>query len=128
MPHPSGTGKYDLLLEKCRSLEPVPTAVVYPCETTALAGALEAGEKGLMEPILIGPARKIREIAGTSGLDLGHTRIVDAPYSQAAAAKGVELVRQGEAELLMKGSLHTDEILAAVVARERGLRTGRRIS
>jgi phosphate acetyltransferase len=123
-----GTGKYEQLLERCRGLEPVPTAVVHPCEQTALAGALEAAEKGLIAPILVGPAKKIAEIAAQGGLSLGTTRVVDAPHSQAAAAKAVELVRTGEAELLMKGSLHTDELLSAVVARDTGLRTGRRIS
>lgn len=109
-------------------MTPVPTAVAHPCEKTALAGALEAGQKGLIVPILVGPATKIAEIAKSSGIDIGKTEIIDAPYSQASAAKAVELVRQGRAELLMKGSLHTDELLAAVVARETGLRTGRRIS
>ena len=123
-----GTGKYELLLERCRSLEAVPTAVAHPCEETALSGAIEAGAKGLIAPILVGPTAKIREIASKSGIELGKTRIVDAPHSHAAAAKAVELVRNGEAELLMKGSLHTDELLSAVVARETGLRTGRRIS
>jgi len=124
----TGTGKYEQLLVRCRSLQAVPTAVVHPCEETALAGAMEAGEQGLIEPILVGPADKIQEIAQKSRIDLGKTRIVDAPHSHASAAKAVELVRKGEAELLMKGSLHTDELLGAVVARETGLRTGRRIS
>jgi phosphate acetyltransferase len=124
----SGTGKYEALLARCRSLEPVTTAVAHPCEQTALAGAIEAAEKGLIVPILVGPAAKIREIAATNGIHLGQTRIVDAPHSHAAAAKAVELVRQGEAEVLMKGSLHSDELLGAVVARETGLRTSRRIS
>ena len=124
----TGTGKYEELLERCRSLDPVPTAVAHPCEASALAGALEAGAKGLITPILVGPAAKIDEVAKREHMDLGRTRIVDAPHSHAAAAKAVELVRQGEAELLMKGSLHTDELLSAVVARETGLRTGRRIS
>jgi phosphotransacetylase len=106
----------------------VTTAVAHPCEQTALAGAIEAAEKGLIVPILVGPAGKIREIAAASGIALGQTRIVDAPHSHASAAKAVELVLQGEAELLMKGSLHSDELLGAVVARETGLRTGRRIS
>jgi phosphate acetyltransferase len=128
MTRETGTGKYEQLLTRCRSLEPVPTAVAHPCEASALAGALEAGEKGLIIPILVGPEAKIREIAAREGLDLGRTRIVDAPHSHASAAKAVELVRKGEAELLMKGSLHTDELLSAVVARETGLRTGRRIS
>jgi phosphate acetyltransferase len=123
-----GTGKYEQLLAKCRNLEAVPTAVVHPCEQSALAGAIDAGVKGLIIPILVGPAAKIDEVAKANGIDLGRTRIVDVPHSHAAAAKAVELVRKGEAELLMKGSLHTDELLGAVVARETGLRTGRRIS
>ena len=128
MAHATGTGKYEQLLERCRSLAPVPTAVAHPCEETALAGALEAGAKKLITPILVGPAAKIREVAKKSGLDLGSTTIVDAAHSHASAARAVEMVRKGEAELLMKGSLHTDELLGAVVARETGLRTGRRLS
>jgi phosphate acetyltransferase len=124
----SGTGKYEALLERCRSLEPVPTAVAHPCEETALAGAIEAGAKGLIVPILVGPAGKIQDIANKIGIDLRKTRIVDVPLCLAAAAKAVELVRHGEAELLMKGSLHTDELLSAVLARDTGLRTGRRLS
>jgi phosphotransacetylase len=124
----TGTGKYELLLERCRSLEAVPTAVAHPCEETALTGAIEAGAMGLIVPILVGPAAKIREVAKKSNIDLGKLRIVDAPHSHGSAAKAVELVRQGEAELLMKGSLHSDELLGAVIARETGLRTGRRLS
>ena len=128
MTHATGTGRYEHLLERCRGLEPLPTAVAYPCEETALAGALEAARLGLIAPILVGPAHTIAEVARKAGLSLGDTRIVDAADSRAAAAKAVELVRKGEAELLMKGSLHSDEILAAVVAKETGLRTGRRLS
>jgi len=106
----------------------VPTAVAHPCEETALRAALEAGAKGLIVPILVGPAAKIEQVAKATGLDLGAASIVDAPHSHGSAAKAVELVRKGEAELLMKGSLHSDELLAAVVAKETGLRTGRRIS
>jgi phosphotransacetylase len=124
----TGTGKYERLLARCKSLPPVPTAVAHPCEESALAGAIEAGRKGLIEPILVGPLAKIQEVAGKARIDLGRTQIVDAPHSHGAAAKAVELVRQGKAELLMKGSLHTDELLGAVVARETGLRTGRRVS
>jgi phosphate acetyltransferase len=124
----TGTGKYEQLLERCRSLTPVPTAVAHPCEETALEGAIDAGAKGLIVPILVGPEAKIREIAAKRGIDLGGVRIVDAQHSHDSAAKAVALVRQGEAEVLMKGSLHTDELLGAVVARETGLRTGRRIS
>ena len=128
MSRTTGTGKYEALLDRCRAYEPIPTAVAHPCEESALAGALEAGAKGLIVPILVGPVAKIREVAIKAGLDLGKTRIVDVPHSHAAAAKAVEMVRKGEAELLMKGSLHTDELLGAVVAKETGLRTGRRIS
>ena len=124
----TGTGKYEALLTRCASLEPIPTAVAHPCEETALAGAIEAGLKGLITPILVGPQERIREIARKASIDLGKTQIVDAPHSHASAAQAVELVRRGLAELLMKGSLHTDELLSAVVARETGLRTGRRIS
>jgi len=124
----TGTGKYEQMLERCRALAPVPTAVAHPAEESALAGAIEAGEKGLIIPILVGPEAKLREIATKAGIDLRNTRIVDVPHSHAAAAKAVALVRQGEAELLMKGSLHSDELLSAVIAKETGLRTGRRIS
>ena len=124
----TGTGKYEQLLARCRSLDPVTTAVAHPCEATALAGAMDAAEKGLITPILVGPAAKIQEVAAANRINLGNTRIVDAPHSHASAAAAVALVRKGEAELLMKGSLHTDELLGAVVARETGLRTGRRLS
>jgi phosphotransacetylase len=124
----TGTGKYEQLLVRCQTLTPVPTAVAHPCEETALEGALDAGAKGLITPILVGPEAKIREVAAKGGHDLAGVRIVDAQHSHEAAAKAVALVRQGEAELLMKGSLHTDELLGAVVARDTGLRTGRRIS
>ena len=124
----TGTGKYEQLLARCRALAPVATAVAHPCEASALAGALEAGALGLIVPILVGPQARIEEVARKAGLDLANARIVDAPHSHASAAKAVALVRQGDAELLMKGSLHTDELLGAVVARETGLRTARRIS
>ena len=128
MTRETGTGKYEQLLARCSTLEPVPTAVAHPCEASALAGALEAAAKGLIIPILVGPAAKIEEVARQARLVIDRTRIVDVPHSTAAAAKAVALVRAGEAELLMKGSLHTDEVLSAVVARDIGLRTGRRIS
>jgi phosphotransacetylase len=124
----TGTGKYEQLLLRCKSFSPIPTAVAYPCEESALQGALEAGEKGLVQPILVGPAAKIDQIAKKAGVDLSGAEIVDVAESRSAAARAVALVREGKAELLMKGSLHTDELLGAVVARETGLRTGRRIS
>jgi phosphotransacetylase len=124
----TGSGKYEQLLARCRALTPVTMAVAHPCEATALSGAMEAAERGLATPILVGPAAKIAAVAREAGIDLGSTRIVDAEHSVESARLAVELVRKGEAELLMKGSLHTDELLGAVVARETGLRTGRRIS
>jgi phosphotransacetylase len=124
----TGTGKYEALLDRCKKLEPVPTAVAHPCEASALEGAVEAGQKRLIVPILVGPSSKIADVAKAAGVKLEGIRVVDVPHSHASAAKAVELVRQGEAELLMKGSLHTDELLGAVVARETGLRTGRRLS
>ena len=123
-----GTGKYEQLLVRCKSLQPIPTAVAHPCEETALSGAIEAAEKGLIKPILVGPIAKIQALAKSSGIDLDGAEVVDAPHSHASAARAVEAVREGQAELLMKGSLHTDELMAAVVSREGGLRTGRRIS
>ncbi len=124
----TGTGKYEALLARCKGLDPIPTAVAHPCEETALAGALEAAEKGLIRPILVGPVAKIEEIARKIGADLKGIELVDAPHSHASAATSVELVRNGKAELLMKGSLHSDELLGAVVKRDTGLRTERRVS
>jgi phosphate acetyltransferase len=124
----TGTGKYEELLVKCKNMQPIPTAVVHPCEESALAGAVEAAKLGIIVPILVGPLDKIAATAKSAGIDLRDYQIVDTPHSNASAAKAVELVRTGQAELLMKGSLHTDELMAAVVSRERGLRTGRRIS
>jgi len=124
----TGTGKYEKLLERCRALEAVPTAVVYPCEETSLSGAVEAAEKGLIQPILVGPAEKIRETAESAGIDLKNLQIEDVSESRDSAARAVHLVREGRAEILMKGSLHTDELMSAIVMREGGLRTYRRIS
>lgn len=124
----SGTGKYEQLLARCSTLNPIPTAVAHPCEETSLLGAVEAARQGLITPILVGPRSKITSTAESSGIDLGSIQIVDAPHSHAAATKAVDLLREGKAELLMKGSLHTDELMGAVVSREGGLRTGRRIS
>ena len=123
-----GTGKYERLLSRCEFLAPVPTAVAHPCEASALEGAVEAAQKGLIAPLLVGPASKIAETAAAANIDLGNLSIIDVPHSHAAALKAVELIREGKAEILMKGSLHTDELMSAVVSREGGLRTGRRVS
>src|SRR5256885_10780802 len=122
----SGTGKYEKLLARCEGLAPVPTAVAHPCEATALAGAVEAFQRKLIVPLLVGPAAKISETAKAAGISLAKIEIIDAPHSHASAVKAVQLIREGRAEILMKGSLHTDELMAAVVSREGGLRTGRR--
>jgi len=120
--------KYNRLIAAAKNVPPLATAVAHPCDETSLRGALEAAEAGLISPILVGPKNKIEGVAQTSSLDLAEAEIVDAPHSHAAAEKAVELVRTGKAELLMKGSLHTDELLTEVVKRETGIRTGRRIS
>jgi phosphate acetyltransferase len=120
--------KYDRLIAAAKALPPLATAVAHPCDETSLKGALEAAEAKLIKPILVGPKDKIRSVAQSFSLDLGGLEVVDVPHSQAAAEKAVELIRTGKAELLMKGSLHTDELLAEVVKRETGIRTGRRIS
>src|SRR6185295_3640111 len=104
----TGTGKYERLLARCEGLAPVPTAVAHPCEATALEGAVDAAQLGLIAPFLVGPATKIAETAQSAGIDLGNLPIVDVPHSHAAATKAVELIREGKAEILMKGSLHTD--------------------
>ena len=120
--------KYDRLITAAKKHPPLTTAVAHPCDETSLKGALEGAEAQLIKPILVGPNDKIRSVAQSFSLDLGGLEVVDVPHSQAAAEKAVELVRTGKAELLMKGSLHTDELLAEVVKRETGIRTGRRIS
>jgi phosphate acetyltransferase len=120
--------KYERLIAAAKTLTPLVTAVAYPCDETSLKGAVEAAEAGLIKPILVGPKDKIRGVAQTFSLDLGGLEVIDVPHSHAAAEKAVELIRTGKAELLMKGSLHTDELLAEVVKRETGIRTGRRIS
>jgi phosphate acetyltransferase len=120
--------KYQRLIDYCKALPPLPTAVVHPCDQSSLEGALEAAQLGLIAPILVGPAERIKAVARDHGMSISDFQIVDAPYSEAAAASAVQLVREGKAEALMKGSLHTDELMAAVVKRDSGMRTGRRIS
>ena len=119
---------YENLLQRCRALEPVMTAVAYPCEETALRGPVEAAEANLIKPILVGPRQLIRDVAESSGLSINRYEIEDVPDSHAAAARAVELIRSARAEILMKGSLHTDELMSSVVSSATGLRTGRRIS
>ena len=120
--------KYNRLLDFCRSLPPTPTAVAHPCDESSLRGAIDAARLGLITPILVGPRARIEAIAKQFDIDISGVAIEDTPFSQASAARAVELVREGKAEALMKGSLHTDELMAAVVQRETGLRTARRVS
>ncbi|MFO1153620.1 MAG: bifunctional enoyl-CoA hydratase/phosphate acetyltransferase [Rhodospirillales bacterium] len=120
--------RYLDLIRKCDGLPPMTTAVVHPCSDDALKGAIDAAEYHLITPILIGPERKIRSIAAEEGIDLSPYRIVPAEHSHHAAELGVAMVRAGEAETLMKGSLHTDELLHEVMKKEGGLRTERRLS
>jgi len=125
--HPPGS-KYDRLISKAKAVAAAKTIAVHPCDETSLRGATEAAALGIIDPILVGPATKIKNVAREHKLDIAKFEIVDAPHSDAAAAKGVELIREGKGELLMKGSLHTDEIMRAVTASTTGLRTARRIS
>jgi phosphotransacetylase/acyl dehydratase len=120
--------RFRALITECAGLPPMTTAIAHPCDADSLGAAVEAARAGLIEPILVGPRHKIEKAAEAAGLDIGRFRLVDAPHSEAAAARAVELVRRGEAALLMKGSLHTDELLHAVLSPDAGLRTGRGLS
>jgi phosphate acetyltransferase len=121
--------KYQRLIARAKLPAPAHCAVAYPCDESSLRGAVEAGQMGLLKPILVGPKARIEALAAQFGLDLAGCDVVDAPDSEGAAEVAVRLAREGKAEMLMKGSLHTDEIMAAVVKRETGLRSsGRRIS
>jgi phosphotransacetylase/acyl dehydratase len=120
--------RYRQLLAAAKQCEPIRMAVVHPCSREALEGALDAARLGLIQPVLVGPVAKIRAVAAECGIDIGSTPMVDVPHSQAAAQKAVAMAQSGEVQALMKGSLHTDELMAEVVAPQNGLRTGRRIS
>jgi phosphate acetyltransferase len=121
-------GKYDRLIAKAKSVPAARTIVVHPCDETSLRGPVEAAQAGIIVPILVGPAARIDAVARSHGLDIGKFEVVDVPHSDAAAAKAVEMIHQAKGELLMKGSLHTDELMRAVTASSTGLRTARRIS
>lgn len=120
--------KFERLVAKAQRLPAVIAAVVHPCDDVSLRGAVKAAQLKLVVPLLVGPAARIREVASRSKLDIDGLEIVDSAHSHDSAAKAVELVRAGRAQVLMKGSLHTDELMGAVVGREAGLRTARRIS
>jgi phosphate acetyltransferase len=120
--------KYDKLISLAKEVPPATTVVVHPCDETSLRGAMAAAELGIIVPILVGPVAKITAVAKQHGIDIADYELVDAPHSEGAAAKAVELIRESRGELLMKGSLHTDELMRAVTSAAAGLRTARRIS
>ena len=125
--HPPET-KYEHLIARAKQVAAARTIVVHPCDESSLRGPVEAAELGIIEPILVGPTTKIKKVAGEHGIKINDFQVVDAPHSEAAAERAVELIHEGKGELLMKGSLHTDELMRAVTNSKTGLRTARRIS
>lgn len=121
-------GGYDRLLAEARKLPTLPTAIVHPCDATALEAALQTFDLGLIQPLLVGPEARIKAAAEAAGLDISALELIDTPHSHASAERAVALVREGRARALMKGALHTDEIMSAVVAKSTGLRSERRMS
>ncbi len=120
--------KYDRLIAAAQKEQTIKVAVAHPCDEVSLRGAVEAKRLGLIEPVLVGPVERLRKVAAEAGLDISTMEIVASEHSQDSAAKAVELVTAGKVEALMKGSLHTDELMGAVVSRQSGIRTARRIS
>jgi phosphate acetyltransferase len=120
--------KYERLIARAKTVPPALTVVVHPCDESSLRGPVEAAELGIITPILVGPAAKIKKVAAERRIEIGGFEIVDTPHSDAAAERAVELIHEGKGELLMKGSLHTDELMRAVTNSKTGLRTARRIS
>jgi phosphate acetyltransferase len=125
--HPP-TSKYDKLISLAKEVPPANTVVVHPCDETSLRGPCEAAELGIITRTLVGPAEKITAVATQHGINISRYQLVDAPHSEAAADKAVQLIHEGKGELLMKGSLHTHELMRAVTSGTTGLRTARRIS
>jgi phosphate acetyltransferase len=124
----TSSSKYDRLIARAKTVHPASTMVVHPCDESSLRAAIEAADAGIIVPTLVGPAQKINSVARQHQFDISRYEVVDAPHSEAAAATAVQMIREGKGELLMKGSLHTDELMRAVTASATGLRTGRRIS
>jgi phosphate acetyltransferase len=125
---PVAHDKYERLVKAARAQPTINVAVAHPCDDISLEGAVEAARLRLIEPILVGPPDRIRDCAARAGIDIGGLEIVPAAHSHDSAAKAVELVTMGRVAALMKGSLHTDELMGAVVSRQAGIRTARRIS
>ena len=124
----STASKYDRLIEAAQTVPAASTVVVHPCDENSLRGVVDSAAAGIIRPLLVGPETKIRETASRCRLDISGIEVVDAPHSEAAASKAVELIHAARGELLMKGSLHTDELMRSVTAKAGGLRTDRRIS
>ena len=120
--------KYERLIAIAKQIPTVTTIVVHPCDESSLRGVSDAAEAGLINPVLVGPVSKIADVASGHNIDISRFEVVDAPHSEAAAAKAVELIHAAKGEMLMKGSLHTDELMRSVTAKATGLRTDRRIS
>jgi phosphate acetyltransferase len=120
--------KYDRLMAAAKQVPAAVTLVVHPCDESSLRGVCEAAAAGIIKPVLVGPAARIKEVAAQHKFDISQFEIVDQPHSEAAAARAVELIHEAKGELLMKGSLHTDELMRSVTAKSTGLRTARRIS
>lgn len=127
-PSDQNNDKYDRLINRARLVGPLPAAIAHPCDITSLRGALDSAKAGLITPILVGPLQRMTALASEHGLDISGLECIDTPHSVASAIKAVELVREGRATVIMKGSLHTDELLAEVTRKDTGLRTARRIS
>jgi phosphate acetyltransferase len=120
--------KYDRLIAAAKNVPPVSTVIVHPCDESSLRGVQEAAEAGIIKPILVGPVEKMKAVAAAHGIDISSYELVDAQHSEAAATRAVELIHAAKGEMLMKGSLHTDELMRSVTAKGTGLRTERRIS
>ena len=125
---PEPHAKYERLIKAAQAEATIKVAVAHPCDDVSIGSAIEAWRLNMIEPILVGPEARIRDVASRAGLDISAFEIVPAEHSHNSAAKAVELVTAGRVEALMKGSLHTDELMGAVVSRQAGIRTARRIS
>jgi phosphate acetyltransferase len=122
------SARFERLLAAAQALPPVPTAVAHPCDEVSIEGTVKAARLGIIAPLLVGPSARVRAAADLAHVDISDLPLIESAHSHDSADKAVEFVRDGRAEALMKGSLHTDELLGAVVARDTGIRTGRRIS
>lgn len=129
MDHPTRLeNSFDAMLAATAPLDPIATAIVHPCDAASLVGAIAARDRGLITPILVGPSARILEIAHAEALDISDLDLIDTDHSHDSAEAGVRLVREGRAQAIMKGALHTDEVMSAVVNKTTGLRTERRMS